>query len=156
METTQRLVRPTLFPLSKPMPFARLGFVGDCTEGMRTAQLMGLYFDAYQRAINNGLKGMFICDGIKLGGVIEGEPQAVTKVWMMIQRDVRNQNIHLFEQNEISTPIYEEWTMHVKDGYILNLMYPQCNCPIRDTDNSTTEEVLGMMHSYAHYLRQTN
>ena len=46
--------------------------------------------------------------------------------------------------------------MHVKDGYILNLMYPQCKCLIRDTDKSTTEEVLGMMHSYANYLRQAN
>lgn len=156
MENTQQAVRSALLPFLKALPLARLGYVGECAQSMRTAQLMTMYFDAYQRAINNNLKGMFICDGEKLGGVIEGEPQAVSKVWLLIQQDKRNQNIHLFEQNEISTPIYEEWTMHVKDGYILNLMYPQCNCPIRDTDNSTTEEVLGMMHSYANYLRQAN
>lgn len=156
MENIQQVVRSNLFPIFKPLPLARLGYVGECEESMRTAQLMGMYFDAYQRATHNGLKGMFICDGVKLGGVIEGEPDAVNKVWLMIQNDDRNHNIQLFEQNEVSTPIYEDWTMHVKDGYILNLMYPQCNCPIRDTDNNTTEEVLGMMHSYANYLRQAD
>lgn len=156
MENIQQVMRSNLFPRTQPLPLARLGYVGECEQTMRTAQLMALYFDAYQRAIRNGLKGMFICDGVKLGGVIEGEPGAVNKVWLMIQNDDRNHNIHLFEQNEISTPIYDDWTMHVKDGYILNLMYPQCNCPVRDTDNSTTEEVLGMMHSYANYLRQAN
>jgi hypothetical protein len=145
-----------ILPHSAPLTLARLGYVGECTAGLRTAQLMSLYFDSYQRAMYNGLRGMFICDGEKLGGVIEGDHSAVNKVWMMIQNDNRNHNIHLFEQNEISTPIYDGWTMHVKDSFILNLMYPQCNCPIRDTDNSTTEEVLGMMHSYANYLRQTN
>lgn len=156
MENIQQTVRLNLFPQVKPSSMVRLGYVGECTDGLRTIQLMNLYFDAYQRATQNGLKGMFICDGTKLGGVIEGDAVAVNKVWLMIQKDDRNQNVHLFEQNEISTPIYEEWTMHVKDGYILNLLYPQCNCPIRDTDNSTTEEVLGMMHSYASYLRQMN
>lgn len=156
MNSLQNVVMSNLFPHIRPMPFARLGYVGECADGLRTIELMSLYFDAYQRAIQNELKGMFICDGEKLGGVIEGTPGAVKKVWLMIQHDERNQNIHLFEQNEVSTPIYEEWTMHVKDGYILNLMYPQCKCLIRDTDNSTTEEVLGMMHSYANYLRQAN
>lgn len=156
MENIQQTVRTSLFPHSKPLPLARLGYVGECTAGLRTAQLMSLYFDSYQRAIQNGLRGMFICDGEKLGGVIEGDHSAVNKVWAMIQHDERNHNIHLFEQNEISTLIYDGWTMHVKDSFILNLMYPQCNCPIRDTDNSTTEEVLGMMHSYATYLRQAN
>lgn len=145
-----------LIPHLQPKPLARLGYVGECAQGLRTAQLMGMYFDAYQRAVRNGLKGMFICDGEKLGGVIEGDTHSVHTVWLMIQRDERNENIHLFEQNEISTPIYDDWTMHVKDGYILNLMYPQCNCPIRDTDNTTTEEVLGMMHSYANFLRHSD
>lgn len=156
MENIQQTVRTNLFPHAEPLPLARLGYVGECTAGLRTAQLMSLYFDSYQRAMQNGLRGMFICDGEKLGGVIEGDHSAVNKVWMMIQHDERNHNVHLFEQNEISTLIYDGWTMHVKDSFILNLMYPQCNCPIRDTDNSTTEEVLGMMHSYANYLRQTN
>lgn len=156
MENTQQTVRTKLFPHSEPLPLARLGYVGECKTGLRTAQLMSLYFDAYQRAIQHELRGMFICDGEKLGGVIEGERASVNKVWMMILNDERNFNIHLFEQNEISTPIYDGWTMHIKDSFILNLMYPQCNCTIRDTDNSTTEEVLGMMHSYANYLRQTN
>lgn len=156
MENLQNVVMSNLFPHVRPMPFARLGYVGECADGLRTIELMSLYFDSYQRAIQNDLKGMFICDAEKLGGVIEGTPGAVKKVWLMIQNDERNQNIHLFEQNEVSTPIYEEWSMHVKDGYILNLMYPQCKCLIRDTNNSTTEEVLGMMHSYANYLRQAN
>lgn len=156
MENIQHVIQPTLFPRARPMPFVRLGYVGECADGLRTAQLMSLYFDAYQRAIQNGLRGMFICDGMKLGGVIEGDPNAVNQAWLMIQKDERQHNLHLFEQNEVSTPIYEDWTMHVKDGYILNLMYPQCKCLIRDTDNSTTEEVLGMMHSYANYLRQAN
>lgn len=156
MENLQNVVMSKIFPQVRPKPFARLGYVGECADGLRTIELMSLYFDAYQRAIQNELKGMFICDGEKLGGVIEGTPSAVKKVWLMIQNDERNQNIHLFEQNEVSTPIYEEWTMHVKDGYILNLMYPQCKCLIRDTDNGTTEEVLGMMHSYANYLRQAD
>lgn len=156
MENIQHIERAGFFSHAKPLPLFRLGYVGECANSLRTAQLMGLYFDAYQRAFSNGLKGMFICDGIKLGGVIEGEPAAVNKVWLMIQNDKRNHNIHSFEQNEISTAIYDDWTMHVKDGYILNLMYPQCNCPIRDTDNSTTEEVLCMMHSYANYLRDQN
>ena len=67
MENIQQAVRTSLFPHSAPLPLARLGYVGECTAGMRTAQLMSLYFDSYQRAINNGLKGMFICDGEKLG-----------------------------------------------------------------------------------------
>jgi hypothetical protein len=145
-----------IFPQQETFSYLRLGYVGECASGLRTLQMMNLYFDAFQRAAQNGLKGMFICDGTKLGGVLEGHPDSVNKVWLMIQRDDRNEHIHLFEQNEITTPIYEEWTMHVKDGYILNLMYPQCACPIRDTDNSTTEEVLSMMHSYATYLRHAN
>jgi hypothetical protein len=156
MENIHQTVRTSLFPHSEPLSLARLGYVAECKSGLRTAQLMSLYFDTYQRAISNGLRGMFICDGEKLGGVIEGDHSAVNRVWLMIQHDERNHNINLFEKNEISTLIYDGWTMHVKDSFILNLMYPQCNCPIRDTDNSTTEEVLGMMHSYANYLRQTN
>lgn len=156
MENIQPIVNTSLFHHSKPLPFARLGYVGECTDGLRTVHLMGLYFDVYQRAVQHELKGMFICDGMKLGGVIEGEPSAVNNVWLMVQNDHRHQNIHLFEQNDVASQIYDEWTMHVKDGYILNLMYPQCKCPIRDTNNSTTEEVLGMMHSYANFLRQAN
>ncbi len=156
MENLQHTVRANLFPRPRAPEFLRLGYVGECSEGLRTVQLMSLFFDVYQRAQENGLKGMFICDGKKLGGVLEGAPHSVERVWLMIQNDERNNQVHLFEQNEISTPIYSEWTMHVKDGYILNLMYPQCACPIRDTDHNTTEEVLGMMHSYAAFLRSVN
>lgn len=156
MEHPQQTVRGNLFPWQQAPAYLRLGYVGKCSKGLRTFQVMGLYFDAYQRAQENGLKGMFICDGNKIGSVLEGDHLSVNRVWQMIQSDNRNEHILLFEQNEISIPIYGEWTMHVKDVYILNLMYPECKCPVRDTDNNTTEEVLGMMHTYAAFLRNVN
>jgi hypothetical protein len=132
----------------------RLGFVGECMNGLGTLGLMNLYYDAYTRSADNELTGFLICDGKKIGQVIEGDHDSVYKMWNTIVNDQRYLELKVFEEQDSHIRVYEKWTLHVKDGLIMRLIYPQCDSAITEIDAASTEEVLGIMHSYSALVRE--
>ena len=132
----------------------RLGFVGECTNGLGTLGLMNLYYDAYTRSTNKELSGFLICDGKKIGQVLEGSRDSVYQIWNTIVNDQRYLELKVFEEQDSNVRIYDNWTLHVKDGLIMRLIYPQCNSAITEIDSTSTEEILGIMHSYSSLVRE--
>lgn len=134
----------------------RLGYVSECADGLGTLQLVRLYFKAYSDSIDHQITGMLICDGKKVGNVIEGNGDSVQAHWELINMDNRYKNTSLFEKQIISTRLYDNWSMHIKDGFVMSLMYPQCSEAVKEIDSRSTEELLGMMHAYAGLVHSTH
>lgn len=132
----------------------RLGFVGECTNGLGTLGLMNLYYDAYTRSTHNEISGFLICDGQKIGQVLEGNRDSVYQIWNTIVNDQRYLKLKVFEEQDSHVRLYDNWTLHVKDGLIMRLIYPQCNSAITEIDTTSTEEILGIMHSYSSLVRE--
>jgi hypothetical protein len=127
----------------------RVSVVSDISLGLGTLGLMRLFFKAYSDSIDNGITGLFICDGKKLGQVLEGDARSIQLCWDTIARDGLHENVLIYENQPISVRQYDNWSMHIKDGFILTLMYPQCRQAVTEINSDSTEEVLGIMHSYA-------
>lgn len=127
----------------------RISLVSDCSKGVGTIGLMRLYFKAYTDSMNNDVTGLFICDGSKIGQVLEGDGDGIQACWESIANDPLHENICIYEKQPIAVRLYDGWSMHIKDGLIMTLMYPQCRPVVNEINTDSTEEVLGIMHSYA-------
>ncbi len=128
---------------------ARISLVSECSKGIGTIGLMRLYFQAYSQSAEKGITGLFICDGHKIGQVLEGDGDALQTCWSDIVQDGVHDNVCVYENQPISVRLYDGWSMHIKDGLIMTLMYPQCRPVVNEINADSTEEVLGIMHSYA-------
>jgi len=128
---------------------ARLGFVGDCSKLSSTAKLMEMYFEAYLSSTERGITGVFICDGKRVGQVLEGDEGLIDKVLESFKNDGRYQNLSVFEKQKTKIRLYESWQLHIKDGIIMTLLYPQCRSVVNEINADSTEEILGIMHSYS-------
>ena len=131
----------------------RLGFVGDCSNVPSTTELMRFYYDSYLSTVKKGITGVFICDGKRVGHVLEGDAAIVNNIWTSINQDRRYQKLSVFENKYSQIRLYESWSLHVKDGLIMKLLYPQCYGVINEINADSTEEILGIMHSYSMLVR---
>jgi len=136
-----------------PPVMTRLGFVGNCSSAMNTTGLMKFYYDSYLSTAKKEITGVFICDGKRVGQVLEGDATLVNEIWLSIIQDQRYQKLSIFEKQDSQIRLYESWALHVKDGLIMTLMYPQCYGVVNEINADSTEEILGIMHSYAVLVR---
>ena len=127
----------------------RLGFVGDCSKIPSTTGLMRFYYDAFSLSADKGITGVFICDGKSVGQVLEGDERIVNEIWSSINEDDRYKKINIFENKISKIRLYDSWNLHVKDGLIMTLLYPQCHGRVNEINADSTEEILGIMHSYS-------
>jgi hypothetical protein len=139
----QRLVQPEI-----PRTI-RLGFVGDCSNIPSTTSLMKFYYDSFSLSVGRGITGVFICDGKRVGQVLEGDESTVDEIWSVIVKDGRYKKINIFEKKLSNIRLYDSWNLHVKDGLIMTLLYPQCHGIVNEINADSTEEILGIMHSYS-------
>lgn len=139
-----------------PSDLVRIGYVSDFGKDLGTSGLMTLYYEVHKDSVDHEITGLLICDGKKFGNVLEGNASSIHDHLNRIQSDTRFSNICLFEMQPVAARLYENWSMHIKDGFILNLMYPECGKAIHEIDTDSTEEVLGIMHSYAALVRHTS
>ena len=127
----------------------RLGFVGECSHIPSTTGLMRFYFDSFSLCDGKGITGVFICDGKRVGQVMEGDESIINGVWSAITQDDRYKKINIFEKKLSKIRLYDSWNLHVKDGLIMKLLYPQCHGIVNEINADSTEEILGIMHSYS-------
>jgi len=127
----------------------RVSVVSDVSTELGTRDLMRFFFQAYTDALHNGITGLFICDGKKLGQVLEGDIQAIQLCCNLVAKNRFHDKVRIYENQPVSVRQYESWSMHIKDGFILKLMHPQCRHAVTEISMDSTEEVLGIMHSYA-------
>lgn len=144
---------------STPKPSAqdlvRIGYIGHFKHEPGTSSLMTLYYETHKDCTDHGLTGLLICDGKKIGNVVEGSASLVHDHLYKMQSDNRFNNICLFEMQPVESRLYDEWSMHIKDGFILNLMYPECARATHEINADSTEEILAIMYSYAALIRGT-
>jgi hypothetical protein len=127
----------------------RLGFVGDCSNIPSTTGLMKFYYDSFSLSDGKGITGVFICDGKRVGQVLEGDESVINEIWSAIAQDGRYKKINIFEKKISKIRLYDSWNLHVKDGLIMTLLYPQCHDIVNEINADSTEEILGIMHSYS-------
>ena len=138
-----------LVQTERAVMLARVSVVSDVSTDLGTRDLMRFFFQAYTDALNNGITGLFICDGKKLGQVLEGDVQSIQLCCNLVAKNRFHDNVSIYENQPVSVRQYDNWSMHIRDGFILTLMHPQCRHAVTEISTDSTEEVLGIMHSYA-------
>ena len=142
-------------PTSSASDLVRIGYIGHFKQAPGTSSLMTLYYETHKDCKDHGLTGLLICDGKKIGNVIEGSAPLVHDHLYKMQSDNRFHNICLFEMQPVASRLYDAWSMHIKDGFILSLMYPECAQSTHEINADSTEEILAIMYSYAALVRST-
>lgn len=136
-----------------PSNLVRIGYISHFEPNLGTSGLMTLYYEAHKDCSEHEITGLLISDGKKIGNILEGHAPSIHDHLYRVQSDSRFKKICLFEMHPVSSRLYDRWSMHIKDGFIMNLMFPECASTTHEIDSDSTEEVLAIMYSYALLVR---
>lgn len=102
-----------------------LGFVSECDQELGIMGLMHLFYQSYVNNVRSGITGVLFFDGSSFGQILEGADGDVEDRWNVIKKDLRHRKVCLLGKQYIAERTYKSWTMQVKDGDVIGLMFPE-------------------------------
>ena len=132
----------------------RIVYASQATYDVGPDELIELLSAARDRNGQAGLSGMLLYCSQSFLQLIEGEPAAIEATYARILRDDRHTNLRLLVDEEVSAPMFGDWSMgfeHVDDeeladeldGFTPALRYPLVN-PDLVTNGGVAQTLLSL------------
>lgn len=132
----------------------RIVYASQATYDVGPDELIELLSAARDRNGRAGLSGMLLYCSQSFLQLIEGEPAAIEATYARILRDDRHTNLRLLVDEEVSAPMFGDWSMgfeHVDDeeladeldGFTPALRYPLVN-PDLVTNGGVAQTLLSL------------
>jgi hypothetical protein len=120
------------------LPMKRIIYASQATLDFSPEELIALLEKARVKNEAAGLSGMLLYSSQSFLQVLEGEPDALAAAYSRIKVDDRHTNLRLLMEDEVTAPLFPDWTMgfeHVEDedladeltGFTPALEYPLVN-----------------------------